>query len=148
MITCSHQQKYFGPFLVKDNQAKSSIYKAIRCNLNLFNPFMHNVVKWPKILLKYCGVHTARFLKYVWPFYNIMHKRVNYKSYPPGTRWKLIKRFIYLFTTSFHVQKKLRKSNEIRQRYKFVGAATELKEKLRPKKCSKSSNNERYQMEI
>ena len=26
---------------------------------------MHNVV------------HTARFLKYVWPFYNIMHGRVN-----------------------------------------------------------------------
>ena len=26
---------------------------------------MHNVV------------HTARFLKYVWPFYNIMHERVN-----------------------------------------------------------------------
>ena len=22
-------------------------------------------------------VHTARFLKYVWPFYNIMHERVN-----------------------------------------------------------------------
>ena len=22
------------------------------------------------------GVHTARFLKYVWPFYNIMHERV------------------------------------------------------------------------
>ena len=23
-----------------------------------------------------CGVHNARFLKYVWPFYNIMHERV------------------------------------------------------------------------
>ena len=22
-------------------------------------------------------VHTARFLNYVWPFYNIMHERVN-----------------------------------------------------------------------
>ena len=29
---------------------------------NPFNPFMHNVVKWPNIL-------------YVWPFYN-MHERV------------------------------------------------------------------------
>ena len=29
---------------------------------------MHNVVKWP---------NTARFLKYVWPFYNIMDERVN-----------------------------------------------------------------------
>ena len=41
-----------------------------------FNPFMHNVVKWPNILQKSCGVNTTRFLKYVWPFYNIMHQRV------------------------------------------------------------------------
>ena len=34
------------------------------------NPFMNNVVKW-------FNVHTARFLKYVWPIYNIMHERVN-----------------------------------------------------------------------
>ena len=38
---------------------------------------MYNVVKWPNILLKSCGVNTARFLKYVWPFYNIIHERVN-----------------------------------------------------------------------
>ena len=38
---------------------------------------MQNVVKWPNILLKSCSVHTARFVKYVWPFYNIMHERVN-----------------------------------------------------------------------
>ena len=31
---------------------------------NAFNPFMHNV-------------NTARFLKYVWSFYNVMHERVN-----------------------------------------------------------------------
>ena len=37
---------------------------------------MHNVVKWRNILKKPCGVNTARFLKYVWPFYNIMHERV------------------------------------------------------------------------
>ena len=41
-----------------------------------FNPFMHNVVKWPNILQKSCGAHTARFLKYVWPFYIIMHEKV------------------------------------------------------------------------
>ena len=29
-----------------------------------------------KQTLKSCGVNTARFLKYVWPFYNIMHERV------------------------------------------------------------------------
>ena len=40
------------------------------------NPFMHNVVKWPNVLQKFCHVHTARFLKYVWPFYNIMHEKV------------------------------------------------------------------------
>ena len=41
------------------------------------DPFMHNVVKWPNILLKSSGVNTARFLKYVWPFYKIMYERVN-----------------------------------------------------------------------
>ena len=38
---------------------------------------MHNFVKWPNIFKKSCGVNTARFLKHVWPFYNIMHERVN-----------------------------------------------------------------------
>ena len=33
-------------------------------------------VKWPNILQISCGVNTTRFLKYVWPFYNIMHERV------------------------------------------------------------------------
>ena len=37
---------------------------------------MHNVVKWPNMLLKSSGVNTARFIKCVWPFYNIMHERV------------------------------------------------------------------------
>ena len=30
-----------------------------------------------KHTLKFCGVHTARFLKYVWSFLNIMKERVN-----------------------------------------------------------------------
>ena len=38
---------------------------------------MHNNVKWPNILQKSCVVHTAIFLKYAWPFYNIMHERVD-----------------------------------------------------------------------
>ena len=53
-------------------------------NLNLphslvwtFNSFMQNVEKWPNILWESCGVDTARFLKYIWPFFNIMHERVN-----------------------------------------------------------------------
>ena len=37
---------------------------------------MHNAVKWPNIFLKSCGVNTARFLKYIWPFY-VMDERVN-----------------------------------------------------------------------
>ena len=41
------------------------------------NPFMNKIIKWPNILKKSCGVYTARFLKYVGPFYNIMHERVN-----------------------------------------------------------------------
>ena len=43
---------------------------------NQFNLFMYNIVKWPNILQKSCGANNARFLKYVWPFYNIMHERV------------------------------------------------------------------------
>ena len=39
---------------------------------------MHNVEKWPNILLKPRGVNTASFLKYVWPFLNIKPQRVNY----------------------------------------------------------------------
>ena len=51
--------------------------KEVYNYVNLVNPFMHYVVKWPNIHWKSCGgVHTARFLKYVWPFYN-MHERVN-----------------------------------------------------------------------
>ena len=38
---------------------------------------MHNVVQWSNIL---CGVHTARFLKYVWPVNNILHERVKSKQ--------------------------------------------------------------------
>ena len=29
-----------------------------------------------KLLLKSCSLNTARFLKYVWTFYSIMHERV------------------------------------------------------------------------
>ena len=38
---------------------------------------MHNVEKWPNMFLKSFVVNTARFLKYVWPFFNIIHGRVN-----------------------------------------------------------------------
>ena len=46
---------------------------------------MHNVVKWPNILQKSCGVYTARFLKYVWPFYKIMDERVRSTSFTPAS---------------------------------------------------------------
>ena len=55
-----------GHFLCSDfeNCSNSNIVSPI-C---IFNPFMN----------------TARFLKYVWPFYNIMHERVKNvtESYP------------------------------------------------------------------
>ena len=35
----------------------------------IFNPLFHNVEKWPNILYKSCGFHTARFLKYAWQFF-------------------------------------------------------------------------------
>ena len=40
-------------------------------------PSKCNIEKWLK---KTCGVHTARFLEYVWPFFNIMQERVNSKN--------------------------------------------------------------------
>ena len=40
-------------------------------------PFMHNVKKWPNIFLKSCGVYSASFLKYVWPFFGISHESHN-----------------------------------------------------------------------
>ena len=38
---------------------------------------MHNIEKWLNILLKSCVVSMPRFLKYVWPFFNIKPERVN-----------------------------------------------------------------------
>ena len=55
----------------------------------LINPFIYNVVKWPKILLKSCGVNTARFLKYLWPFYNILHERVKNKTFRSKVRYRI-----------------------------------------------------------
>ena len=46
--------------------------------IHWINSFMHNVVKWPNILLKFLIFKTT--LKYVWPFYNIIHERVNRKK--------------------------------------------------------------------
>ena len=70
----------------KYSNAKLSLEKNIRKRVSCYFPaltninlFMHNFVKWPHILKKSYGVNTARFLKYVWPFYNIMHERVKWK---------------------------------------------------------------------
>ena len=38
---------------------------------------MHNIEKRPNIVLKSCGVNSASFLKYVLPFFNIMHEKVS-----------------------------------------------------------------------
>ena len=50
------------------------LYFLIKQTLTLF---MHNVVKWLNLLLKSCGVHTSRFFKYVWLYFNIMLAKVN-----------------------------------------------------------------------
>ena len=50
---------------------RNAIFKKLIIQI-LINPLFHNnVQKWPNILLKSFGVNTARFLKYVWPFYNM-----------------------------------------------------------------------------
>ena len=51
-----------------------SLRKVILTN---FHPFMHNVEKWPNKLWKLFSVNTARCFKYVWPFFNITHEKVN-----------------------------------------------------------------------
>ena len=37
---------------------------------------VENVENWPKS----CGVNRARFVKYVWPFFNIKYQRVKPNS--------------------------------------------------------------------
>ena len=59
---------------------------------------MHNVVKWPNILKTSCGVNTTRFLKYVWPFYNIMHERVKATIIFLTTRSKFIVALCYKYS--------------------------------------------------
>ena len=53
------------------------LYFTLRLYFNVVSLilFVHNVEKWPNILLKSCGVNTARTLKYAWAFFNIMHER-------------------------------------------------------------------------
>ena len=43
------------------------------------NPFMHSVEKWPNIFLKSYSLTTARFFKYVWPFFNLCMKGLHLK---------------------------------------------------------------------
>ena len=50
------------------------------CQCSKFKPFMRNVEEWPIILWKFYRAHTTRSLRYVWPFSNIMHERINLKS--------------------------------------------------------------------
>ena len=65
---------------------KSSCYvnfgKFIGKCMSWRNAFINRFHAWcckmaKHTLKKSCGVNTARFLKYVWQFYNIMHERVN-----------------------------------------------------------------------
>ena len=52
-----------------------------------------SVEKWSNIHLKFCGVNTERFVKYVWPFFNIMHERAN-RFY---TSWKYVETMYQVF---------------------------------------------------
>ena len=42
------------------------------------NPFIYNVEKWSNIRRKSCFVNASRFLKYVWPFFNIIHESIKF----------------------------------------------------------------------
>ena len=54
----------------------NQFYIRKKLGVDIVNPFMRNSGKWPNILLRSCRVNTARFLKYVWSFFNIKHERV------------------------------------------------------------------------
>ena len=43
------------------NTVKPAYEDALHKSGYTLKPFMHNVVKWPNILLKSCSLHTARF---------------------------------------------------------------------------------------
>ena len=47
-----------------------------RNRLSLFNPFTTEVEKLLIMLLKFCGVNTARFSSYVWLFFLISCMKV------------------------------------------------------------------------
>ena len=76
--------RYYKCPVLRETWSKLGHRHEIFCKNNLevsvLNPFMHNVLKRTNILLKSCCVNSAGFLKYVWPFYNIMHERVNRKN--------------------------------------------------------------------
>ena len=44
------------------------------------NPFMHVAEKWPNILWKFCCANTTRFLMYVLPFLNFIHRGLKCRS--------------------------------------------------------------------
>ena len=51
-------------------------FEHINSNIQYFKSFMHNIEKWSNILCKSLGVHTIKFLKHIWSFFNIMQERV------------------------------------------------------------------------
>ena len=59
----------------------------------MFNPCIHNFEKWLNTLQKSCGVHTAKCLKYVWSFFNIMNERA---------KQTVVKIICYNFTHIWH----------------------------------------------
>ena len=52
------------------------LFNSLLWNIQIINLCIYIVGIWPNILQKSCIVHNARFLKYVWPFFNIINERV------------------------------------------------------------------------
>ena len=82
----------------------------------VLNPFMHYVAKSPNILLKSCGVYTARFLKYVWPFSTLYMKALSLIKIPNGIC--MVKSCVYT------------RNSEIRLRTKIIVVIHSTKENL------------------
>ena len=43
-------------------------------------PFMYDIEKYPNMFKKSWGV-SARFLKYVWPFFHILYEKINWSAW-------------------------------------------------------------------
>ena len=73
--TCN-SKVFFCTFITFNSNYLSTFQKVRPTKRSVPNIFC--LPSYPPFVALYCGVNTARFLKYVWPVYNIMHEMVKF----------------------------------------------------------------------